>query len=402
VQVLVLNSGSSSIKYRLFDHDLSVLATGLLERIGEPVGRATHRFPAEDRDLVAEEPIPDHEVGFARLVAVLEEAGVGTEIGAIGHRVVHGGDEFTAPTVIDEAVIDRIRAQVPLAPLHNPANLTGIEVAERLRPDLPQVAVFDTAFHGTLPPEAYRYAVPAALHHDHGVRRYGFHGTSHAFVARRAAAHLARPLDQLKLITLHLGNGASATAIDGGRSVETSMGLTPLEGLVMGTRSGDLDPAVIFHLIRQAGLTPDEVDTLLNRESGLKGLCGDNDLRSVAERAAAGDADAQLALDVYVHRIRKYVGAYTAVLGGLDALIFTAGVGENADVVRTEVCRDLEVLGIVVDPARNAGARASAAPDGVVELHAHGSPVAVLAVATDEEREIAESTLAAVQPAEAT
>jgi acetate kinase len=396
VQVLVLNSGSSSIKYQVFDHDLTVLATGLLERIGEPQGRATHRIVADDRDLVVDEPIADHEVGFARLVAVLEEAGVGTELGAIGHRVVHGGDEFVAPTVIDAAVMDRIRAQVPLAPLHNPANLTGIEVATRLRPELPQVAVFDTAFHGTLPPHAYRYAVPAELHRDHGVRRYGFHGTSHAYVARRAAEHLGRPIDELKLITLHLGNGASATAIDGGRSVETSMGLSPLEGLVMGTRSGDIDPAVIFHLIRQAGMSPAEVETLLNRASGMKGLCGENDLRTVADRAEAGDEDAQLALDVYCHRIRKYVGAYTAVLGGLDALVFTAGVGENADGIRAQVCRDLEVLGIELDPGRNAGARAADATDGVVAVHAEGSRAAVLVVATDEEREIAESTLAAV------
>jgi acetate kinase len=396
VQVLVLNSGSSSIKYQVFDHDLTVLATGLLERIGEPQGRATHLIVADDRELVVEEPIADHEVGFARLVAVLEEAGVGTELGAIGHRVVHGGDEFVAPTVIDAAVMDRIRAQVPLAPLHNPANLTGIEVATRLRPELPQVAVFDTAFHGTLPPHAYRYAVPAELHRDHGVRRYGFHGTSHAYVARRAAEHLGRPIGELKLITLHLGNGASATAIDGGCSVETSMGLSPLEGLVMGTRSGDIDPAVIFHLIRQAGMSPDEVETLLNRRSGMKGLCGENDLRTVADRAGTGDEDAQLALDVYCHRIRKYVGAYTAVLGGLDALVFTAGVGENADGIRAQVCRDLEVLGIELDPGRNTGARAAGATDGVVAVHADGSRAAVLVVATDEEREIAESTLAAV------
>jgi acetate kinase len=401
VQVLVLNSGSSSIKYRVFDRDLTVLATGLLERIGEPEGRATHRIVAPDgagtdHEIVEEGPIEDHEVGFARLVELLEEQGVGTELGAIGHRVVHGGDEFVAPTLIDEAVLERVRAQVPLAPLHNPANLVGIEVATRLRPELPQVAVFDTAFHGTLPPHAYRYAVPGELHRDHGVRRYGFHGTSHAFVARRAAEHLGRPIADLKLITLHLGNGASATAVDGGRSVETSMGLSPLEGLVMGTRSGDIDPAVIFHLVRQAGMAPDEVETLLNRGSGLKGLCGENDLRSVAERAAAGDADARLAIDVYCHRIRKYVGAYTAVLGGLDALVFTAGVGENASGIRAQVCRDLEVLGIEVDPVRNEGARASSAPDGVVAVQAERSRVAVLVAATDEEREIAESTLAAL------
>jgi acetate kinase len=396
VQVLVLNSGSSSIKYQLFDDDLSVLAVGLLERIGEPVGRASHRFPTLDREVVQDEPIADHEAGFADLVAALDDAGVADDLGAVGHRVVHGGEAFSAPTVVTDEVLDRIRAQVPLAPLHNPANLTGIEVAARLRPDLPQVAVFDTAFHATLPDEVARYAVPAELHDRYGVRRYGFHGTSHAFVARRAAAFLGRPLERCKLVTLHLGNGASATAVDGGRSVETSMGLSPLEGLVMGTRSGDLDPAVIFHLVREAGMDADEVEELLNRRSGLKGLCGDNDLRSVVERAEAGDADARLAFDVYVHRIRKYVGAYTAVLGGLDALVFTAGVGENADVVRAAVCRDLDVLGIVLDDERNTGVRASQVDGGVAALHGDRSRVAVLAVATDEEREIATSTLDAI------
>jgi acetate kinase len=225
MQVLVLNSGSSSIKYQLFGGDLQVLATGLVERIGEDTGHAAHHIAGADEATVEDAALPDHTAGFATIVKALERAGVGDELGAIGHRVVHGGSEFTAPTVIDAAVLERIRAQVPLAPLHNPANLTGIEVAPELRPQLPQVAVFDTAFHAGLPPQAYRYAVGDHVYRDHGVRRYGFHGTSHAFVARRAAAHLGRPLEDLALITLHLGNGASATAIDGGRSVETSMGL---------------------------------------------------------------------------------------------------------------------------------------------------------------------------------
>jgi acetate kinase len=399
MQVLVLNSGSSSIKYQLFGDDLQVLATGLVERIGEEVGNAVHRITGSDDPTVEDAVLPDHAAGFETIVRALERAGLGDDLGAIGHRVVHGGAEFTAPTMIDDEVLKRIRAQVPLAPLHNPANLTGIEVATELRPELPQVAVFDTAFHAGLPPRAYRYAVPDEVHREHGVRRYGFHGTSHAFVAKRAAEHLGRPLEDLALITLHLGNGASVTAIDGGRSVETSMGLSPLEGLVMGTRSGDLDPAVVFHLIRQAEMTPDEVETLLNRKSGLLGLCGDNDLRSIEARAADGDEDAQLALDVYVHRIRKYLGAYAAVLGRLDAVVFTAGVGENADAVRRRVCRDLGLLGIRLDDVRNDGARASDADDGVVPVHAADSGVAVLVIATDEEREIAEETLAAVAAA---
>ncbi len=403
MQVLVLNSGSSSIKYRLFeDHvdGLLLRARGLVERIGESTGRAEQVVIAHDgttSEEVDDAPIPDHAAGFRWIVSRLEDAGLADDLGAIGHRVVHGGSEFTAPTVIDEAVIARIEDQVPLAPLHNPANLTGIEVARELRPDLTNVAVFDTAFHGTLPPAAYRYAVPDRLLAEQGVRRYGFHGTSHAYVARRAAAALGRPEEELKLVTLHLGNGASAAAVDGGRSVETSMGLSPLEGLVMGTRSGDLDPAVIFHLIREAGMSPAEVERVLNRESGLLGLCGDNDLRTIEERAAGGDEAAQLALDVYVHRIRKYLGAYAAVLGRLDAVVFTAGVGENSDTLRAAICADLEVLGVRLDAARNDGLRASKAPDGIAAVHADDSEVAVLVVATDEEREIAEQTLLAVR-----
>ena len=403
MQVLVLNSGSSSIKYRLYDDDddgLVLRARGLVERIGEPTGRAEQVVVDKDgsnTEDAEDAPIPDHVAGFRWIVSRLEAAGLADDLGAIGHRVVHGGAEFSAPTVIDEAVIARIEAQVPLAPLHNPANLTGIEVARQLRPELTNVAVFDTAFHATLPPAAYHYAVPARFLEEQGVRRYGFHGTSHAYVARRAAAALGRPETELKLVTLHLGNGASATAVDGGRRVETSMGLSPLEGLVMGTRSGDLDPAVIFHLIREAGLSPEEVERILNRESGLLGLCGDNDLRTIEEHAAAGDEDAQLALDVYVHRIRKYLGAYAAVLGRLDGVVFTAGVGENSDTLRERICADLGVLGVRLDPARNDGQRAANAPDGVVAIHAEDSEVAVLVVATDEEREIAEETLHAIR-----
>jgi acetate kinase len=403
VQVLVLNSGSSSIKYRLFDDEadgLRLAARGLVERIGEDVGHAEQVVVAGDAAASTTEDharVPDHAAGFRWIVGQLEAAGLAQDLAVIGHRVVHGGSEFTAPTVIDETVLARIEAQIPLAPLHNPANLTGIQVARELRPELTNVAVFDTAFHATLPPAAYRYAVPEALLERYGVRRYGFHGTSHAYVARRAARALGRDERDVKLVTLHLGNGASMAAVDGGRSVETSMGLSPLEGLVMGTRSGDLDPAVIFHLIREAGMAPDEVERILNRDSGLKGLCGDNDLRTVEERAASGDERAQLALDAYVHRIRKYLGAYAAVLGRLDAMVFTAGVGENSDTVRAAVCRDLEVLGIRLDPARNDGQRAANAPDGVLSVHADDSQVAVLVVATDEEREIAEQALQAVR-----
>ena len=413
MQVLVLNSGSSSIKYRLFGDGgdggmtpgatggvaaaLEELAAGLIERIGESEGRLTHRITrgSTREEQVEERRVADHADGFDALIRVLEEAELISALAAIGHRVVHGGAEFVAPTVIDDRVIERIRAQIPLAPLHNPANLTGIEVATRLRPDVPQVAVFDTAFHATLPPHAYRYAVAEEVVTRHGVRRYGFHGTSHAYVSRRAAEHLGR--DDLAMITLHLGNGASAAAIDAGRSVDTSMGLSPLEGLVMGTRSGDLDPAVVFHLLRVAGMSLDEVDELLNRRSGLVGMCGDNDLRVVQQRADHGDEASATALEVYAYRLRKYVGAYTAALGRLDALVFTAGVGENDAAMRARVVDGLGVLGLTIDPERNTAADVHAAPDGVADLHPDGAAVAVLAVATDEEREIATESLQAVR-----
>ena len=368
MRILVLNSGSSSIKYRAYDGD-ALLIKGLVDRIGEPGS-----------------DVPDHAAGFADLMARLAEAGLSDGLDAIGHRVVHGGEEFVEPSVVDEAVIERIRAQIPLAPLHNPANLTGIEVAYELRPDLPQVAVFDTAFHRTMPARAYRYALPESLYTEHGVRRYGFHGTSHAFVAGEAAAHLGRELGETNLITLHLGNGASMAAIEGGRSVDTSMGMSPLEGLVMGTRSGDIDPAIVFHLLREAGMEPSRVEALLNKESGLKGLSGDNDMRTIQRRAEGGDAAAALALDVYCYRIRKYLGAYYAVLGRVDAIVFTGGVGENQPGVRETVTAGLERLGIRVDPARNAAADASGGP---APIHAEPSEVAVLVVATDEELSIA-------------
>lgn len=367
--VLVVNSGSSSLKYQLIETDgPQRLAGGVVERIGEP-------------DAVA-----DHRAALGEVVAALRAEGLDERVAAIGHRVVHGGDRFVEPTRIDDDVLAGIRDLTPLAPLHNPANVTGIEVARELWPHLPQVAVFDTAFHATLPVHAYRYAVPEEWYTDHDVRRYGFHGTSHAYVARQAAGILGRPAEDLRLITLHLGNGASATAVSGGRSIDTSMGLTPLEGLVMGTRSGDLDPAVIFHVARSSGATPDEIDRALNKASGMLGLCGHNDLRTVEERAAGGDDRAQLALEVFCYRIRKYVGAYTAALGGIDGIVFTAGIGEHSPGVRARVCSGLGWLGATLDDEANAAsATVISTPD---------SRVTVLVVPTDEELEIATSTLA--------
>ena len=366
MRVLVLNAGSSSLKYRLVDGTNTALLDGTVERIGEPGGDT-----------------PDHVTAIEHVTTALAEAGA-PEPQAVGHRVVHGGEALTAPTLIDDDVVAAITAQVPLAPLHNPANLQGIAAARVRWPDLPQVAVFDTAFHSTIPPTAHRYALPGWTYTDHGVRRYGFHGTSHAWVSRAAIAHLGMPAGQTRVVTLHLGNGASAAAVRGGRCVDTSMGMSPLEGLVMGTRSGDVDPAVAFHLMREADLDVAQVEQLLNRESGLRGLAGDNDMRTVQARAEEGDLDARLAIGVYVHRIRRYVGAFAAVLGGIDALVFTAGVGEHAPAVRAAVCADMDHLGIAVDAARNA------ATVGPATTTAIGTGAAeVLVVPTDEEAEIA-------------
>ncbi|NJC72445.1 acetate kinase [Planosporangium thailandense] len=366
--ILVLNSGSSSLKYALFDGAARV-AAGTVERIGEPGS-----------------PTPDHEAAIAQ---VADQVGLSTlPLDAIGHRVVHGGAGFQKPTVIDDDVAAEIRSLIPLAPLHNPANLQGIDLTRRLRPDVPHVAVFDTAFHATLPAAASTYALDRAVSRRYGIRRYGFHGTSCAYVSRRTAALLARPIEELNLIVLHLGNGASATAIQSGRSVETSMGLTPLEGLAMGSRTGDIDPAVAFLLARQAGMSVDDLDDLYHHHGGLRGLCGDNDMRTVLRRAADGDGDARLALDVYCHRIRRYVGAYYAVLGRLDAIAFTAGIGENSPEVRARTLAGLLRLGITVDPARNATGPAERV------ISADGAPVSVCVVPTDEERAIAEEVAA--------
>jgi acetate kinase len=392
-RVLVVNTGSSSIKYRLFEMDGAVvLAAGLLERIGEAGSTLTHRAEGAD-PLVVEDRVADHADGFDRVFRALGAAGgPGGELAGIGHRVVHGGDRLTAPTLLDDRAIEAIGEQAPLAPLHNPSNLLGIRIAMDRFPRTPQVAVFDTAFHQTMPPRAWRYALPAELADRLRIRRYGFHGTSHAYVSRKAAELLDRPAGELHLITLHLGNGASVAAVAGGRCVDTSMGLTPLEGLVMGTRSGDLDPAVVFYLHREAGLSVDDIDDLLNKRSGMLGLAGANDMREVERRAAAGDRAAAEALDVYCYRVRKYVGAYAAALGRLDALVFTAGIGENSAGVRAGVCQGLEGLGIVLDRDRNR-ARSS----GPRTVSADGGAVAVLVVPTDEELEIAEQTLAVVR-----
>jgi acetate kinase len=366
--VLVLNAGSSSVKYQLVDSDTGKrLVGGIFEEVDD--------HAAALRDVVAEVERFDRPVE------------------AIGHRVVHGGDVFSEPTRIDDDVVAVIRALAPLAPLHNPAGLAGIEAARATWPDLDHVAVFDTAFHRTLPSAAYRYAVPTSWYEQHGVRRYGFHGTSHDYVSMRAADVLGHPRDELDLIVAHLGNGASITAIDHGRSVETSMGLSPLEGLVMGTRSGDIDPAVVGHVAAASDRSEADVLADLNRSSGLLGLCGVSDMREITARITADDgsvesAAADLALDVFCHRIRKYVGAYIAVLGGCDALVFTAGVGEHSAIVRSRVCAGLGVFGIEIDDERNQRSE--------LVISSDDATTAVLVVPTDEEHAIAEQTALAV------
>lgn len=369
-----------------------MLAGGLAERIGEDVGRLAHS--GAGGDLTRHHPIPDHQSGLQAILEAFSETGPslsGADLAAVGHRVVHGGDRFADPVLIDDEAIAVIRDLVPLAPLHNPANLTGIEVARKILPDAAHVAIFDTAFHQTLPPHAYTYAVPREWQATHGVRRYGFHGTSVAHVSREAARELGRDPRDTNLIVAHLGNGASVTAVAGGRSVDTSMGLTPLEGLVMGTRSGDIDAAIVAHLRRTAGLDADQVDYALNWESGLVGLCGENDMREIMRRAADGEPDAGLALDVYCYRLRKYVGAYYAALGRLDAVVFTAGVGENAAPVRARALSGLERLGIEIDQSRN-----EAPGKHTRVISPEGAAVAVLVVPTNEELEIARQALALV------
>jgi acetate kinase len=376
-KILVVNSGSSSVKYRLFSlreaKECRSLTSGVIERIGE-----------------AESGVPDHRHAIVEMVRSLESQGYldSEELVAIGHRVVHGGESFSRAVLTNAAVMDAIRAAIPLAPLHNPANLLGIEACRERWPDVPQVAVFDTAFHQSLPPEAYRYAVPDEAYREHAIRRYGFHGTSFASIKRQVAQYHGQAGSDIHLIVLHLGNGASACAIRGGESIDTSMGMTPLAGLMMGTRCGDLDPGVILYWLEQAGQLPPQISNCLNRDSGLKGITGTNDMRDVLARAGRADDGAQLAVDMYVHRLRHYIGAYRALLPELQALVFTGGVGEHAPAIRSAACRDLMHLGLHLDENKNQTARS-----GLAEIQSSLSAVKIMVVATDEEGEIARQVL---------
>jgi len=384
MRVLVFNCGSSSVKISSIDTALGTWsARGSVDRIGAEGGPGTCRVQRAG-EPPREEPadVADHAEAVRLLVDRLPREG---RPEAAGHRVVHGGERYTAPVVADAAVLEELDALAHLAPLHNPPNVAGLRIATQLYPELPQVAVFDTAFHATMPPHAYRYAVPERLYTECGVRRYGFHGLSHAWVAGRAAALTGRP--DLRLVSLHLGNGCSAAAVRGGQCLDTSMGFTPLEGLVMGTRCGDLDPAVPLFLQEEAGLSLREVGRILNEDSGLEALAGRSDMRDLQSAMAAGDARARLAFDIFCYRIRKYVGAYAAALGGLDALVFTAGIGENSAPVRAAVCEGLEFLGVRFDAARNGEYQG-----GECDVSAAGSGARVLVVPTNEELMIARET----------
>ena len=404
MKVLVLNAGSSSCKYQLIEmDDNSVLCSGLVERIGEPVGRLTHKiWPDTDKESKTsiEKPFPSHIEGMEDVIALLTDAEKGvirdkSEIYAIGHRVLHGGEEVFTPVRVDERIKEVIRKNAVLGPLHNPANLMGIEVAEKLLPGIPNVAVFDTEFGMGMNRDAYMYALPYELYEELKIRRYGFHGTSHKYIARKTAEFLGKPLSELRSITMHLGNGSSMSCVKDGKCLDTSMGLTPLEGLIMGTRCGSIDPAIVPFIQEKKSLTPQQADTLMNKKSGLLGICGMTDMRDVHAAAEKGDDKARLAVQMLVRSIKKTLGAYFFLLGGkVDAMVFTAGIGENDDIVRARVMEGLEGLGIKINAEENGtrkpGARVISTPD---------SSIPVLIIPTNEELQIALSTMEVVKAA---
>lgn len=383
MNIAVINSGSSSIKFQLFCMEKKkVLAHILVERIGEFISETTLKY--EDKKLAITSVIKNHHDGLEEIISLLSKHEILKDFGslsAIGHRVVHGGEEFKNATIIDEGVINKIRALIPLAPLHNPANLEGILVAKLQAPNVPQIAVFDTAFHSHMPEEAYLYALPYEMYEEHKIRRYGFHGTSHAFVLKQTAKFLQKNAENLNIITLHLGNGSSACAIENGVSIDTSMGFTPLEGLVMGSRCGDIDPAIVLHMQRELGMSVDEVDKLLNKKSGLLGICKNNDVRTLLE---LGDEKSQLALKIMVRRIKKYIGGYMALLGRIDAIVFTGGIGENSASIR-KMTLDTLSCGIQLDDIKNS--------ENATIISTEISSIKVLVVKTDEEQEIANECL---------
>ena len=394
MNVLVINAGSSSLKYQLMNPDTGdVTAKGLCERIGLD-GKLTHKVPATGKKVEKDIPMPTHKEAIEAVMAILVDPADGViksvdEIDAVGHRVLHGGDKFVESCIIDEACKQAIRDCIPLGPLHNPANLMGIEVAEKLFPGVPNVAVFDTEFGMAMPQEAYMYGLPYEIYEEMHIRRYGFHGTSHKYIAKKTAEYLGKPQSELRSITMHLGNGSSMSCVKDGKCFDTSMGLTPLEGLIMGTRCGSIDPAIVPFIMEKKGLTPEEMDTLMNKKSGLLGLCGFTDMRDVHKEVENGNKKAELALKMLVRSIKKTLGAYFFLLGGkVDALVFTAGIGENDDIVRAMVCEGLEELGVRLNLEENGtrkpGARTISTPD---------SKIKVLIIPTNEELQIAQATM---------
>ena len=390
--IMVLNCGSSSVKYQLFDiKKEEVLAKGIVERIGLDGSRLKH--VTEKKDVFIERDISDHDEAIELIIKVLTDEDYGViesigEIKAVGHRVVHGGEYFTESSLITEEVMKRLEECIPLAPLHNPANIMGIKSIKKVLPDVPQVAVFDTSFHQSMPSQAYLYALPYELYKEKKIRRYGFHGTSHRYVSRRAAMVAKINYDRSKIITAHLGNGASITAIKNGKSVDTSMGYTPLEGLVMGTRSGDLDPAIPVALLRENRMSAASIDNLLNKKSGVFGISGiSSDMRDLEKAASKGEKRAKLALDIYAYRLKKYIGAYLAVLGGADIIVFTGGIGENSSLIREKALEGLEFFGIILDKEKNKKARKKE-----VDISDKESKVRILVIPTNEELVIARDT----------
>ncbi|TNJ46189.1 acetate kinase [Tamlana fucoidanivorans] len=390
MQVLVLNSGSSSLKFQLFTMpEARILCSGLIERIGLEDGK--FKFNTDKDSITVETAIPDHKTGLELLAKQLlnEKTGIiksADDINIVGHRVVHGGSHFSDTTEITETVKEKIKALSSLAPLHNPANLEGIEVAEAIFPNAKQVAVFDTAFHQSIPEKAYRYAIPNKFSDEHNIRLYGFHGTSHKYVSEKAIDFLGK--EQSKIITIHLGNGCSMTAVKDGKSVDHSLGFSPVTGLIMGTRCGDIDPSIIFYLAEKYNYSLDEINTLLQKKSGMLGLTGLSDLRDIQAEAENGNKACQLALDMNAYRIKKYLGSYTAILNGIDAIVFTAGIGENSSVIRKMVCEDLDFLGIKLNQEEN-----EKRSSNIRTINTVDSKVKILVIPTNEELEIAKQSV---------
>ncbi len=397
MKILVINAGSSSLKYQLIDMDSeSVLAKGNAERIGIANSQLAHTSSGRDKVEIKAD-FKNHTDAIKMVIETLVSPKYGvikdmSEIGAVGHRVVHGGERFSESVVINDEVMAAIKANIDLAPLHNPANIMGIEACRRIMPDTPMVAVFDTAFHQTMPKEAYLYAIPYEYYEKYKIRRYGFHGTSHKYVSLKAAKLLGRPVEELKMVTCHLGNGSSIAAVKYGKSIDTSMGFTPLDGLPMGTRSGSIDPAIVSFLAEKEDLTSEEINEYLNKRSGVLGISGvSSDFRDLADAAAHNIERAQLALDVFNYQVKKYIGQYAAAMGGLDCVVFTAGIGENTPSVRSEACKGLEFLGIKIDPERNDKILGRLNMEGLISTD--DSPVKVLVIPTNEELMIARETL---------